>query len=180
MPSSRMVCSQMSIFTFQQSIPVWTGTKILVVGSNRIQRLVEFGTARYQFCSCYGTSREQRWKRKRATTSWIGDFNAIAVWIDATTATRNDEPPPPPGMTSRRRLDFNSAGTGNDEPLPPGVSGSTSASPWCREEILHLRPQVPGRTPPLASRRSRDSFSSASRCRDSTPPGSMSPRRQDR
>uniref|UniRef100_A0A0E0MVU1 Uncharacterized protein n=1 Tax=Oryza rufipogon TaxID=4529 RepID=A0A0E0MVU1_ORYRU len=128
MPSSRMVCSQMSIFTFQQSIPVWTGTKILVVGSNRIQRLVEFGTARYQFCSCYGTSREQRWKRKRATTSWIGDFNAIAVWIDATTATRNDEPPPPPGMTSRRRLDFNSAGTGNDEPLPPGVSGSTSAS----------------------------------------------------
>uniref|UniRef100_A0A0E0FL95 Uncharacterized protein n=1 Tax=Oryza nivara TaxID=4536 RepID=A0A0E0FL95_ORYNI len=154
MPSSRMVYSQMSIFTFQQSIPVSTGTKILVVGSNQIQRLVEFGIA--------------RWKRKRATTSWIGDFNAIAVWIDATTATRNDEPPPPPGMTSRHRLDFNSAGTGNDEPLPPGVSGSTSASLGA------------GKKSSISARRI-DDFNAAAAAWTSTPPppGTTSRRRLD-
>uniref|UniRef100_A0A0E0AGY1 F-box associated beta-propeller type 3 domain-containing protein n=1 Tax=Oryza glumipatula TaxID=40148 RepID=A0A0E0AGY1_9ORYZ len=96
-----------SVVTVQRSVSVPPGTKILAVGSSPIQRLVEFGTGRYQLCLCAVPRGELRWKGKNG---WTGSSNPISAGIlDRST------PPSPPGSTPPTLGAVAAAAAGNDD-----------------------------------------------------------------
>lgn len=102
----------------------------MVVGSGPIQRLVVFGTARYQICPYCGTSRvEERWKSKNVTLCAIDGRNRRAEPIlshftsSSALPSRFSSPrrrcvPLPP---HRRRVLL---------PLPPCSSSGAATSIW--------------------------------------------------